>query len=246
MREEVKTNRALWDALTSIHVESKFYGLEEFKKGRCSLDPLEVEEVGDVKSRSLLHLQCHFGMDTLSWARRGAKATGMDFSAPAIEKARALAQELGLDARFLCCDVYDLPEHLGEQFDVVFTSAGVLCWLPDLPEWGRLVARFVKPGGLFYLREFHPFVCCLDDRKGVEKPIVHYPYFRTSAPLRFPGGEDGDYADPDTVVTEDAVEWPYALSSVIGALLDAGLRLESFREFPWSSYKSLPYLEEDS
>ncbi len=246
MREETKTNQELWDALTPVHVKSEFYGLEEFRRGRCSLDPLELEELGDLAGKSLLHLQCHFGMDTLSWARRGAKVTGMDFSEPAIEQARSLAAELGMDARFVCCDLYDLPSHLDEEFDIVFTSAGVLCWLPDLPAWGKVIARFLKPGGLFYLREFHPFLYCLDDREGVKEPRPFYPYFHDGEPLRFAGGEDGDYADPDTVVNKDSVEWPYALSRVIGALLSAGLKLESFREFPYTTYQSLPFLEKRS
>lgn len=246
MRDEVKGNRELWDALTPVHVKSKFYDLEGFKQGRCSLNPLEVEEVGDVRGKNLLHLQCHFGMDTLSWARRGAKVTGMDFSLPSIEKAKALAAELNLDANFICSDLYDLPEQLKETFDIVFTTGGVLCWLPDLAAWGRVIAKMLKPGGLFYLREFHPFQYCLDDREGVSEARVHYPYFHDGEPLRFPGGEDSDYADPETVVNKDSHEWPYALSNVITALLEAGLTLETFREFPWTTYQALPILKEDA
>jgi SAM-dependent methyltransferase len=245
MRKEVKSNQELWDALTPVHVNSEFYDLEGFKQGRCSLNPLEVEELGDVQGKSLLHLQCHFGMDTLSWARRGAQVTGMDFSEPAIEKAKALAAELKLDANFLSCDLYDLPDQLKNTYDIVFTSGGVLCWLPDLPAWGKVIAKMLKPGGLFYLREFHPFQYCLDDREGVNEARVHYPYFHEGQPLHFPGGEDGDYADPSTIVNKDSHEWPYALSNIIGALLDAGLQLESFREFPWTSYPALPILEKE-
>jgi len=246
MQDEVKTNRELWDAITPAHVNSKFYDLEGFKRGRCTLDPLEIEEVGAVAAKSLLHLQCHFGLDTLSWARRGARVTGMDFSPPAIDQARLLATELGIDARFLCCDLYDMPGELKEKFDIVFTSGGVLCWLPDLAEWGRVVAKMLKPGGLFYLREFHPFSYCLDDREGLTEPRPHYPYFDTGTPLRFAGGEGGDYADPEAIVDKDSLEWPYALSKVLGSLLDAGLRLEFLHEFPWTSYKALPFLVEDA
>lgn len=246
MRDEIKTNRELWDAMTPVHIKSKFYDVDGFKKGHCTLDPLEVEELGEVSGKSLLHLQCHFGMDTLSWARRGAKVMGMDFSPPAIDKARELADEMDIKARFLCCDLYDLPNKLDEKFDIVFASGGVLCWLPDLSAWGRVVAHHLKPGGSFYLREFHPFSYCMDDRDGVTEPRAHYPYFHKGEPLCFAGGEDGDYADPDTILDKDSLEWPYALSSVIGALLVAGLRLDFLHEFPWTTYKSLPYLKEDA
>ena len=244
MKDEVRKNRELWNEITPIHLKSKLYDMESFRRGRCSLLPLEVEEVGDVTGASLLHLQCHFGQDTLSWARRGAKATGMDFSPPAIDAARALSKELKIDARFICSDLYELSEHLEEEFDIVFASAGVLCWLPDLPDWGRIIARHLRPGGFFYLREFHPFAYCLDDAEDLEEPRLRYPYFHEGTALRFAGGQDGDYADPEALVQSDSHEWPYALSKVIGALLDAGLALEFFHEFDWTSYRQFPFLED--
>ena len=130
----LESNKAMWNEWAKLHVNSDFYDVESFKKGRCSLYPVEVEKIGDVSGKSLLHLMCHISKDTLSWARRGAKVTGMDFSENAINTARSLADELKLDAEFICCNLYDLPENLDRKFDIIYTSAGVLCWLPDLEE----------------------------------------------------------------------------------------------------------------
>ena len=132
--------------------------MDGFKAGRITLNDVEREEVGPVSGKSLLHLQCHFGMDTMSWARLGAEATGVDFSDAAIDLARSLNDELGLSARFLCSNVYDLPGALDEQFDIVFTSHGVLCWLPDLDGWAGVIDNHLKPGGLFYIIDGHPFM----------------------------------------------------------------------------------------
>jgi 2-polyprenyl-3-methyl-5-hydroxy-6-metoxy-1,4-benzoquinol methylase len=158
MDPHVAANRALWDEWTPIHVGSAFYDVDGWKSGRRhDLPPLLVDEVGDVAGKDLLHLQCHFGLDTLSWARRGARVTGADFSERAVEQARLLAAETGLEARFVVSDVVDLPDRLEGDFDVVFTSFGVLNWLPDVPRWAEVVAHFVRPGGFFYIAEAHPF-----------------------------------------------------------------------------------------
>src|SRR4029077_16887688 len=138
-------NRGHWDEATAIHARGNVYGTEDFKAGRCQLHRIEVEELGDVAGKTLLHLQCHFGLGTLSWARRGAIVTGVDFSPKAIALARSLAAELGIDARFVESNVYDLPAALSGHFDVVFCSYGVLCWLPDLTRWAEIVARYLGP-----------------------------------------------------------------------------------------------------
>jgi SAM-dependent methyltransferase len=165
MDDYLAANRALWDEWTAIHEASSFYDLEGFKAGRSGgsggsggsrLRPYEVAEVGEVGGKSLLHLQCHFGIDTLSWARLGARVTGADFSHRAIELARSIAAELDLDATFVRSDLYDLPSVLDGQFDVVYTSRGVLGWLPDLERWAAVVAHFLRPGGVFYITEIHP------------------------------------------------------------------------------------------
>src|SRR5665213_3830419 len=151
MDRHVETNRALWDELVGVHVRApNSYDLDSFRNGRETLKPIELEEVGDVRGKRLLHLQCHFGMDTISWARRGARVVGADFSPEAIALARQLSEELSVGADFVCSNIYDLPQHLEGEFDIVFTSYGVLCWLPDLTDWGKVVDHFLAPGGFFY------------------------------------------------------------------------------------------------
>ncbi len=241
VNKHVKTNRELWDALTPIHVASEFYDVEGFKRGNCTLDPIEVEEVGDVAGKSLLHLQCHFGLDTLSWARRGAEVTGVDFS----EKARQLASELNIPAEFVCCELSELPSRLSGEFDIVFTSAGVLPWLPALRVWAGVIAHFLKPGGVFYIREAHPFARVMDDEQAPEcPPRLRYPYFHTTEPMQFPGDDSGDYADPDARVGVPHCEWWYTIGDVINSLIEAGLRLEFLHEFDFVSYQSHPFLKQ--
>jgi len=240
MDEHLEANRKLWDLLTPIHAASAVYDVESFKRGKCTLDTIEVQEVGDVGGKRLLHLQCHFGLDTLSWARRGAKVTGADFSPEAIALATSLAGELHVAARFVCSNVYDLPENLTGEFDIVFTSAGVLPWLPDLKQWGEVISHFLVPGGMFYIREAHPVAYIFDDARGTRVPKVALPYFRPERPLRFDGG--GDYADPTARHTLTSYEWPHSMAEIVNALIGAGLRIEFLHEFPYGSYQSHPFL----
>ena len=154
-RKYFEQNKNLWNKRVAIHKHSDLYDVEEFKKGKLSLQPIEIEELGDVKGKSLLHLQCHFGLDTLSWARLGAKTTGIDFSEEAVDPALLLNDELKLDSKFICSNIYDIENHLNEKFDIVFTSYGTIGWLNDLNEWGRLISLYLKPGGTFYIIDFH-------------------------------------------------------------------------------------------
>jgi SAM-dependent methyltransferase len=239
MDPHLQANLDHWNDLVPIHARSRFYDVEGFRAGQSTLDAVEVAEVGDVHGKSLLHLQCHFGMSTLSWARMGAAVTGADFSEPAITLARSLAKELRLPARFVCSDVYALPEVLPEQFDIVFTSYGVLCWLPDLTRWGQVIAQMLKPGGLFCIVEFHPMMQTLDDAEGITESRPKYPYFHQAEPLRW--NDDGTYADLAAHV-EHAVtyEWSHSLADIVNALIRAGLRIECLHEFPYCCYAHLP------
>jgi SAM-dependent methyltransferase len=229
LNEYLEKNRSLWDAWTRLHESSEFYDLESFKAGRSSLKPLEIEEVGDVRGRSLLHLQCHFGQDTLSWARLGARVTGADFSDEAINLARMLAAELDIPARFVRSNIYDLPRVLDDRFDIVFTSYGVLSWLPDLGRWAEVIAHFLKPGGFFYIAEFHPLVGMLND----EGTAFEYPYFHRSAPTEIESR--GSYAGPGPAgFSHPEFNWEHPLSDVINAVIGAGLRLEYLHEFDYA------------
>jgi SAM-dependent methyltransferase len=223
-REHFEKNKAKWNTWTPIHSASKFYDVEAFKAGKCSLFHVERDEVGDVRGKKLLHLQCHFGMDTLSWARLGADVVGVDFAEEAIKLAERLATDLNLSARFVCCNVYDLPSHLHEQFDIVFTSSGVLCWLPDLRKWAETAAHFVKPGGFFYIHEFY-FAAAAAASEGED-------YFSFGQPTLY---EDaGTYAELDHPAVTQGVEWRHTLGDIVTALIQAGLRLEYLHEWPHS------------
>jgi SAM-dependent methyltransferase len=160
-------NRANWDDRVPIHLASRFYDLEGFRKTRDSLRHFEPGGAGDVQGKDLVHLQCHIGLDTLSWAGRGARVSGLDFSAPAIEVARGLATDLGIRASFVGSDVYDAVTSFGGQrFDIVYTGINALCWLPAIPGWARVVAALLRPGGFLYLAEGHPFADLLDEQTG--------------------------------------------------------------------------------
>lgn len=237
-REKMNINRRYWNEVVPIHAGSDFYDVAGFKAGKNKLNELERREVGDVAGKSLLHLQCHFGVDTLSWARLGAKATGIDYAADAIDAARKLAAECSLDARFICCNLYDLPRNLDGQFDIVFTSYGVLCWMPDIREWARIAASYVKPGGIFYIAEFHPFAFVFNDEG--DHLEYRYPYF-TKGAMYF--DIDGTYANKEANLanTED-YEWTYRLGDVVTALIDAGLTIEFIHEHPFTVYEHLPFL----
>jgi ubiquinone/menaquinone biosynthesis C-methylase UbiE len=243
MDKYLQENKSHWNELTTLHEKSGgMYDVAGFKAGKCTLKAIELVEMGDVKGKSLLHLQCHFGMDTLSWVRRGAKATGIDFSDKAIDLARKLSKETGIKADFLCTDIYDLPSVLDKQYDIVFTSWGVLTWLPDLDKWAQIISHFLKPGGFFYIVEFHPFTLVFDDTPTITKPEVSYPYFQLDEPLKFEN--QPDYASGITVKTAE-YGWQYPLGKVVTALVNAGLRIEFLHEFPVTCYKALPYLKKD-
>ncbi|MHC4713226.1 MAG: class I SAM-dependent methyltransferase, partial [Planctomycetota bacterium] len=242
MDEHLEANRELWETMTPIHLRAASYDVPGFKAGRCTLPQLVLDEVGDVSGRSLLHLQCHFGLDTLSWARKGATVTGADFSENAISAARSLASELGIAAEFVCCNIYDLPDHLVGEFDVVFTSMGVLHWLPDIENWARVVSHFARRGGFFYIYEHHPSAGVFDDDPAATEPRVKYPYFKTGEPLRFEGG--ATYASGETFEPRVSYEWPFSLSEVVNSLVSEGLRIEFLHEFPHITYKSHAWLEE--
>ena len=162
-KEIFELNKKAWNNKTPFHLKSEMYKLEEFKKGKSSLKFIEVEELGDVKGKSMLHLQCHFGQDSLSWARMGANVTGVDFSDEAINAADSLRDELELDTKFICSNIYDLESKLDKNFDIVFTSYGTIGWLPNLDKWGKLISHYLKPGGTFYIVDFHNVLWMFDE-----------------------------------------------------------------------------------
>ena len=236
-----ETNRAMWDERVPIHVASEYYDVDGFLDGGDTLRDFEPAELGDVDGRTLVHLQCHFGLDTLSWARRGARVTGLDFSAPAVEAARDVAARAGLrHARFVKGDVYAAAEALdGERFDVVYTGLGALNWLPDAARWAEVVARLLKPGGRFYLVEFHP----IEQVLGEEDLTVTMPYFHDEP---FVWDEPGTYADTSAPTRHNrSFEWTHGLGEVVTVLLDAGLTLRALHEHDYTLHQRWPFLERD-
>ncbi len=239
MDEYIEANRKLWNHWTDIHEKSTFYNVEGFKTQRVRLHPLEREELGDVQGKTLLHLQCHFGIDTLSWAGLGAVVTGADFSEKAIALARSLSEEMGVPARFVCSDLYSLPDTLEGQFDIVYTSHGALGWLPDMGRWGEVVAHFLKPGGTFYVIEVHPTAQVFDDEHPTDL-VPKYPYFQKE-PIKL--DVQGSYADPTHEYQGVEYGWNHTMADYINALINAGLRIEFLHEFPFMAWQEFPFME---
>jgi SAM-dependent methyltransferase len=230
--EFTEMNRRLWDEWTDIHEGSDFYDLPGFMRGGIRLRDYELDEVGDVAGKSVLHLQCHFGLDSLSFARLGAQVTGADFSEKAVVLATRLAEELAMDARFVRSDVYALPQTLSGIFDLVYTSRGVLGWLPDIRRWAEVVAHFVAPGGIFYVTDAHPVAMTLDEGLPLR---VKYPYWEHAEPLAF--DTQGSYADPSAMVhTPKEYGWNHSLGEIVQALIDAGLTIELLHEWPFCDW----------
>lgn len=225
----IEINKQSWNNRVEAHLKSDFYDVEGFLKGNSSLKSIELALLGELKGKTVLHLQCHFGQDTISMGRLGAEVTGVDLSDKAINAAVELAGKAGIKARFICCDIYDLPDRLTEQFDMVFTSYGTIGWLPDLDKWAQVVSRFLKPGGTFVLVEFHPVVWMFDD--DFEK--VKYNYFNTGAIVET---KSGTYADRKADLYQEYVMWNHSLSEVVNSLIKNGLEIKSLDEFDYSPY----------
>jgi len=247
--EYAEANRANWSERVAGHWEPDGYDAPGF-----IADPARVSGVvrfdhqylGDVTGKTLLHLQCHFGMDTLSWARLGAEVTGIDFSQEAIAAAERMSRESGTPGRFVVSELYETPSTLaGERFDVVYTGVGALNWLPDIAAWGEVVAEMLKPGGALYLREGHPVLWSL--RFPIEDPhdeslVVEYPYFEVEEPLAW--DEEESYLGSAKVANTRTYEWNHGIGEIMTALLDQGLEIELFEEHRFLEWKGLHHMVE--
>lgn len=233
--EYFSTNKATWNTKVSIHASSEFYDIKSFKEGKSSLAKFELDALGDVSGKSLLHLQCHFGQDTLSWSRMGAVCTGIDISDKGIHLAKELAKELKLEANFYCCNVLDTSDHVKEKFDIVFTSYGVIGWLPDLKPWGQMIAERLKSGGVFYIVEFHPIVWMFDYLE--EIPKMKYGYHQKEVIYE---EYQGTYAEMNSNMISKEYGWNHGLGEVVSALSEAGLTIEYLKEYDESPYNVFP------
>ncbi len=235
--KEFNTNKETWNQKVDLHAKSDFYFLEDFKAGKSSLNGYELDALGDVSGKSLLHLQCHFGQDTLSWSRMGAKCTGVDISDKAIKLAQELNKDLKQDASFVCCNVLDASQHISETFDIVFTSYGTIGWLPDLKPWAQMIGERLKDGGAFYIVDFHPIVWMFDYTTGA--PLMKYAYHEKDAIYE---EYSGTYADEKANMVSKEYGWNHSMSEVIQSLIDAGLTIDSFSEPDASPYDVFPDL----
>lgn len=225
----LKTNKDSWNKRTEVHYDSAFYDNENFKKHGNSLNEIELEFLQNIEGKKILHLQCHFGQDSISLSKLGAEVTGVDLSDVAIEKAQNLAKEMNVDTQFICSDIYNLPKRLNEKFDFVFSSYGTVGWLPDSNKWAEVISRFLKPGGKFVFAEFHPVVWMFDDN--LEK--IAYRYFNSEPIIET---DQGTYTDSDKEISETSITWNHSLSEVFNSLKNNGLRVEEFKEYDYSPY----------
>jgi len=235
----LEINKKTWNKRTAVHVESEFYDNETFLNGRSSLNSIELDLLGDLKGKKVLHLQCHFGQDSISLSRLGAQVTGVDFSDVAIEKAREMAQKMEVDTSFICCDVYSLPEILNEKFDIVFTSYGTIAWLPDINKWGSVVSHFLKSEGHFVFAEFHPVVWMFDS----EFKSVKYHYFNVEAIIE---ESEGTYTDGGDDMRNTEISWNHAISDVVNSLINSNLELISLEEYDYSPYHCFANMVQDT
>lgn len=225
----IEINKESWNTRTDIHMASDFYDNANFLKGKSSLKEIELNLLGDIKGKSILHLQCHFGQDTISLSRMGAKVTGIDLSDKAIQRAKEQAAQTNSDAQFICCNIYDLPQYLNEQFDIVYTSYGTTIWLPDLDKWANIVSQFLKPNGKFIFVEFHPTIWMFDD----DFEHIKYNYFNSG---EITETVEGTYAETSAPVSLENICWNHSLSEVINNLIKHGLNISSFDEYNYSPY----------
>ncbi len=232
MRNYIAANKKWWNDVTPIHARSKLYDLPGFKKGKNSLVSIEREEIGNVEGKSLLHLMCHFGMDTLSWARVGAEVTGVDIADRSIRLARKLSKEIKVPAEFICSDIYDLPKVIDKKFDIIFMSYGVLCWISNLKKWAKIINHFLKSGATFYIAELHPFTNILScDFK------LDFKYFDKGPDI---DDSSGTYTDWSAKIESPTYLWSYTISDIINSLIKEGLTIEYLHEFPFTMYDQFP------
>lgn len=237
MENYLDINKNSWNEKVETHLKSDFYFVDEFIKGRTSLNSIELDLLGNLEGKSILHLQCHFGQDTISLSRLGAKVTGVDFSDQAIHAAKELAEKTNSNAEFVVSDVYNLPNVLNEKFDIVFTSYGTIGWLPDLEKWANVINHFLKPEGKFVMADFHPVVWMYDD----DFEGVNYNYFNEKEIVET---YEGTYADFSADIVQKYVMWNHSLSEILQNLINQNLEIKTFKEFDWSPYPCFKHVDE--
>lgn len=240
MKDYLEINKLSWDKRLDPHLASDFYDVENFKKGKSSLNQIELDLLGDLQGKSVLHLQCHFGQDTMSMSRMGASCVGVDFSDRSIDVAREMSKDLGLDTEFICTDIYSLDESmLDRKFDIVFTSYGTIGWLPDVQKWADVIGKFMKDSGHFIIADFHPTIWMFDDL--IEK--IEFSYFLGEPIVE---EEEGSYTDKSEHIKTKCVSWNHSFSEIFNALKSNGLQMDSFHEFDYSPYSCFQNMVENT
>jgi SAM-dependent methyltransferase len=232
-----KVNKESWNARVDTHYDSEFYDVKGFLEGNTSLQSIELELLGDLTGLKILHLQCHFGQDTISLSRMGAEVTGVDLSDVAIDRAKKLAGLAGTNTRFIQSDIYDLPEILDEKFDMVFTTYGTIGWLPDMDKWANVISNFLKTNGKLIFVEFHPVVWMFDD----DFTKIGYNYFNVEPIVET---NEGTYAEQDANLELSTVSWNHPISEVVNALIKSGLTIKQLDEFNYSPYDCVRHMIE--
>jgi SAM-dependent methyltransferase len=243
MHDYRAVNRANWDDRVAAHAASPDYAVSRFSEDPAFLSDVvsfDVPRLGDIRGLDAVHLQCHIGTDTVSLARLGAGMTGLDFSAPALEQGRRLAEAVGVEIEFVESDLYGAPGALGrERFDLVYTGVGALCWLPDIRRWAEVVASLLRPGGRLFMREGHPVLWALAEPRADGLIVLEYPYFEQPEPMIW--DEGGTYVETDHVFTQTVThEWNHGLGEIVSAVLDAGLELTALEEHDSVPWNALP------
>ena len=229
MKDYQSTNRDAWNKRVSTHLASDFYDVKSWKAGKTSLNDIELGLLGDVSGKSILHLQCHFGQDSLSLARLGAKVVGVDLSDEAIKTAEGLNQEMALDAEFVVSDVLELIGKIDQKFDIVFTSYGTIGWLPDLNKWAEVISHHLKPKGKLIFADFHPVVWMFDD--AFEN--IEFRYFQDEPIVET---TTGTYAETDASFEKTEISWNHGLAEIFHSLEENGMILKRFDEYDYSPY----------
>ncbi|MCB9197505.1 MAG: class I SAM-dependent methyltransferase [Flavobacteriales bacterium] len=225
----IEINRSNWNSRVEVHVNSEFYNTEHFSKGNSSLNSIELDLLSDIKKKKIIHLQCHFGQDSISLARLGAEVAGLDFSEKAISKAIELSQKENLNIKFVCADVYDATKVIKDKYDIVFTSYGTIGWLPDLNKWANTIKNLLKPGGKLIFVEFHPAIWMFDDNF----KEIQYSYFNREEIIIT---SSSTYTDGSNIDEPTSISWNHSLSEVFQALKQAELEVIDFKEYDYSPY----------
>lgn len=235
--EYIEKNKLAWEEKVQHDILSEYYDVSSFLSGNSTLDQLEMDGLGDVKNKKLLNLQCYFGLESLSLERLGADVTGLDFCNNAINQAILIRNKAGLKTKFINANVYDSATILDKQYDIIFSSYGSICWLPDLSKWVENIYKLLKLGGFFYLIDFHPLLISFNLSKS--KSIKH-SYFNSELPLELT--RTGTYADNNAKIKTIDYNWNHSLSEIFSAFISKNMKIEDFKEYPYIPLNAFPNL----